>query len=448
MTSDDRSDERAALLAKPQGDLWATVRLATTAGAGLVADGYDLQVINLVLAMLSGLYPEFASPDAKGFAASTTLAGVVMGMLFFGALADAIGRRTASLLTAMLTIFGAGFSACVMSYGKVSILVWFGICRFFLGVGIGGEYPLSAALSKEVSMSDRPLVLTRLQLLCVNMACYNVGTCIQASLVLILLATPLSMEAAWRIALAGGMLPSCIALVNRLRIEEPLIANASGDVSSRSWRRYIADFVSTIGSHWWILAGCCLSWFFFNIMAYSMSTFGSLLVETILGVDGLEHRAVVQRDARVAFAIGALQIFGCFLGSISLTHLSGPTNQLLGFGGLSVIYWLMGSLYTVSSTSFQMCGYLTWSLICALVGLTTYCCPAEGFPDSIRGSCMGLAAASGKTGAMLGTAIFPMALDTYGLPRVLIASGFIGACGFASTFMLWNISTSRDKLKE
>lgn len=447
MTSGDRDDERATLLPKPPGDLWATLRLATTAGAGLVADGYDLQVINLVLAMLTGLYPEFESPDAKGLAASTTLAGVVIGMVCFGALGDAVGRRTASILTAVLTIVGAGLSACVASSGKVSILVWFCLCRFFLGLGIGGEYPLSAALSKEVSMGSGSLVLTRLQLLCVNMACYNVGTCIQASLVLVLLATPLSIEATWRIALAGGMVPSCIALANRLRIEEPHVAHASGDVSSRSFTRWMSDFTSTIGPHWCILAGCCFSWFFFNIMAYTMSTFGALLVNTILGTDGLELRAVIQRDAKIAFLTGLLQIIGCGLGSVSLTYMSAPHNQLLGFAGLTVIYWLMGSLYAVSPESIQIASYLVWMLFCSLVGLTTYCCPAEGFPDSIRASCMGLAAASGKVGAMLGTGVFPTAVAMYGLPTVFLSSGFVGACGFASTFMLWNI-TSRDKLKE
>lgn len=40
--------------------------------------------------------------------------------------------------------------------------------------------------------------------------------------------------------------------------------------------------------------------------------------------------------------------------------------------------------------------------------LTTYILPAEIFPTCVRASCHGISAASGKLGAFLGTAAFPL----------------------------------------
>merc|ERR1719162_542788 len=100
------------------------------------------------------------------------MVGVFLGQLCFGAIADIAGRRLVSISTATLTILGAGLSASVVGGTSLSISMQLAICRFILGLGIGGEYPISAAISSETPR-DR-LCFSRAQLLVSNMVCFSV----------------------------------------------------------------------------------------------------------------------------------------------------------------------------------------------------------------------------------------------------------------------------------
>lgn len=71
-----------------------------------------------------------------------------------------------------------------------------------------------------------------------------------------------------------------------------------------------------------------------------------------------------------------------------------------------------------------------------MLGISTYLIPTEHFPASIRTTCVGVAAASGKVGALLGTAVFPHAVETYGLQTVLIWASAIMLVGVAVTTAL------------
>jgi len=70
------------------------------------------------------------------------------------------------------------------------------------------------------------------------------------------------------------------------------------------------------------------------------------------------------------------------------------------------------------------------------VGTTTYLIPAEGFPAVARATCFGIAAASGKLGAVLGTALFPVCEASFGLEAVLITSGCMSLAGAGVTLLL------------
>ena len=85
----------------------------------------------------------------SGTAAGIVFLGSITGMLSMGYIGDIIGRNAAIVITLSLAAFGALTSA-VCSVGTpeqiYSIIIG---CRFILGVGAGGVYPLSAAKSGE-----------------------------------------------------------------------------------------------------------------------------------------------------------------------------------------------------------------------------------------------------------------------------------------------------------
>jgi PHS family inorganic phosphate transporter-like MFS transporter len=80
-----------------------------------------------------------------------TLTGSLLGQLIFGFLADRFGRRKLYGLELLVVIFGTlGLVQCSAGYhGSMNILGWIMFWRFFLGLGIGAEYPLSAVITAE-----------------------------------------------------------------------------------------------------------------------------------------------------------------------------------------------------------------------------------------------------------------------------------------------------------
>ena len=99
------------------------------------------------------LYPveSFATSWQRSLITSSALIGNIAGMLTLGALSDRVGRRELMLCTSSLTFVGTLGAACAFDPGGDgiwSVIIFF---RFIMGFGIGGEYPLSAALTAESS---------------------------------------------------------------------------------------------------------------------------------------------------------------------------------------------------------------------------------------------------------------------------------------------------------
>jgi len=83
--------------------------------------------------------------------------GVILGMSVLGTFANRIGRRAGSILTASLMAFGALGMALISLVFEDNPATLFGCMSgllFVFGIGVGGEYPLSAASSNERAMVE------------------------------------------------------------------------------------------------------------------------------------------------------------------------------------------------------------------------------------------------------------------------------------------------------
>lgn len=94
--------------------------------------------------MLSKIYPTtYANSSAQNNVSSITFAGTVVGMLFFGYTSDHFSRKwslmASTLIIILFAILGtASYGAGGNVGGLFAALTAY---RFFLGIGIGGEYP-------------------------------------------------------------------------------------------------------------------------------------------------------------------------------------------------------------------------------------------------------------------------------------------------------------------
>jgi hypothetical protein len=76
-------------------------------------------------------------------------AGIMLGMVAFGLIADFIGRQKAGILTSFFMVTGISFMVFMKVDNYNSLFVLFTVFYGVFGFGVGGEYPLTATLAAE-----------------------------------------------------------------------------------------------------------------------------------------------------------------------------------------------------------------------------------------------------------------------------------------------------------
>nr|DAD46497.1 TPA_asm: hypothetical protein HUJ06_016434 [Nelumbo nucifera] len=124
------------------------------AGMGLFTDAYDFFCIIPVMKLIGRIYYHDPAEHQKlPFVVTMVVAvafiGTMIGQVVFGILGDRIGRKRVYGLALTIMVsssIGCGFSICRTRKCMITSLCFF---RFLLGVGIGGDYPLSATIMSE-----------------------------------------------------------------------------------------------------------------------------------------------------------------------------------------------------------------------------------------------------------------------------------------------------------
>ena len=137
------------------------------------------------------------------------------GQVVLGYLADRLGRRRLLLVSGGLTFAGALGSACAFDFGPHNVGLWSVLIawRFVMGVGIGGEYPLSASHTAEHAAQGESGV--RLALVFVL---FGVGPILAAFVVYVCQVAGASHGFTWRFAFGVGAALSVLSVSLRYRL--------------------------------------------------------------------------------------------------------------------------------------------------------------------------------------------------------------------------------------
>ncbi|WP_334170923.1 MFS transporter [Sinomonas sp.] len=194
---------------------WSRWHWMVVVGLGTVwiLDGLEVTIVGSISDRLtqsgSGLG---LSPAGVGLAAAIYVAGACVGSLVFGHLTDRFGRKRLFIIT-----LGVYLLATVATAFSPSPLFFY-ICRFFTGAGIGGEYSaINSAIDELIPAKRRGTVD-----LAIN-GSYWLGTAFGAILSTVLLNTAIFAEwLGWRLAFGlGAVLGLLILLVRRNVPESP-----------------------------------------------------------------------------------------------------------------------------------------------------------------------------------------------------------------------------------
>jgi PHS family inorganic phosphate transporter-like MFS transporter len=135
---------------------WYHVRACIVAGVGFFTDSYDIFTASMLTIMLGIVYyPGVGSMPASSDNAIklATSAGTVVGQLGFGLLADIVGRKRMYGLELIVIIFATLGQALTGSGPAGNIIGLIIFWRVIMGIGIGGDYPLSSIITSEYDAS-------------------------------------------------------------------------------------------------------------------------------------------------------------------------------------------------------------------------------------------------------------------------------------------------------
>jgi PHS family inorganic phosphate transporter-like MFS transporter len=232
---------------------WFHFKAIIIAGMGFFNDSYDLFTIGLLTKLIGRIYytprcpmnticpksfygkkPGALPINQNSAITAVALCGTLVGQIFFGWLGDKIGRKTAYGVTLVtMVVFGVGQA---MSFGTTAtaVVTTLCICRFMLGVGIGGDYPLSAVIMSEYANKK-----TRGAFVAAVFSMQGIGILVGAAITLAVTAglrhshprPPFSQDPygsiglpasdfAWRLVLALGAIPAALTFYYRLQLPE------------------------------------------------------------------------------------------------------------------------------------------------------------------------------------------------------------------------------------
>jgi PHS family inorganic phosphate transporter-like MFS transporter len=319
------------------------------AGAGFLADAYDLFVINLVLRLLRDEYPQNSATDdgirqlqlQEGMVASAALVGSIIGQLTAGVSADIIGRKVIFIATAVLITIGALGSA---SSGNHNIYGQIACWRFILGLGVGGEYPLAATVTSESSSAG-----SRGKLMSAVFAMQGVGSILSTVVVMLCLSWGCSAAFTWRFALAFGSVPVLLALpwrwrmhetdsFERIKRERQDVRNDDGSIPTEAEHVLgggrLGELRRGFRLYKYHLLGTSLCWFLLDVDFYANGLFNHEITSLVLS----NGKSTALDDARNSALLALIGLPGFFITYTFIDTVGRKNIQLLGFAVMSVLF--------------------------------------------------------------------------------------------------------------
>lgn len=402
-------------------------KILVTSGMGFFTDAYDLFIIGVAINLIGNQWG--IAGWQRSLVSSLALLTSAAGALFFGRIADRLGRTKIYGYEVLVLAAGAVASAFAPN-------IWWLIgFRAVLGFGIGGDYPVSATI-----MSEYAAKRNRGRMVSLVFAMQGAGLVVGPLIAIILLSTGMSDGLAWRIMLALGAVPALSVFWLRRQISETprfrLARIEAAEVERRAreagrptgMRGLLADRRML---RWLVGAGG--AWFLFDF-AYYGNTIAS---DSIIKLVAPHASRITQTSYTLAiFAVAAVPAY--LLAAWTIDRIGRRLVQLLGFAMMALAFFLLWA--TPGATSqvgiFLVLFGATYWFAEFGPNTTTFVYPAEIFPVRVRTTSHGVAAAAGKVGAFVGTYVLTAVLPVAGLARASLLPAGVCLLGLLATLLL------------
>ncbi|KAJ9684062.1 hypothetical protein PVL29_016517 [Vitis rotundifolia] len=451
------------------------------AGMGFFTDAYDLFCITAVTKLIGRLYyydPIKNEPGKLPNNVSNAITGV--------ALCDKLGRKHVYGIT-LVTMVGCAV-ASGLSFGSTAHSVIASLCffRFWLGFGIGGDYPLSAVIMSEYANQK-----TRGAFIAAVFAMQGIGILVAGAVSMIVskaflvaykaevfsenhvLSTQPQGDFVWRIVLMFGAVPAMLTYYWRMKMPETArftaLVKGNHEKAAADMAKVLEQYIVVeeskpklpvtpspsygllsrefVKRHGLQLLGTSSTWFLLDIAFYSLQ----LTQKDIYPATGLVPKASTMNAIEEMYKISKAMFLVALFATVP-----GYWFTLGGFLLMSIFMAVIGFLYDDLRGDKNKCPRESTDEFCegkpylfaVFYGLTlffanfgpnstTFIVPAELFPARFRSTCHGISAAAGKAGAIIGAFLvqsYTQNVDD--IKRAIVALSVVNLIGFFFTFLV------------
>ena len=185
-------------------------------------------------------------------------------------------------------------------------------------------------------------------------------------------------------------------------------------------------YLLVIKYYWWRLIGTCGAWFLYDFVTFPNGVFSGTIISSVVN-----SKDTVRSTAEWQLLLGAISLPGVLIGAWLCNRIGRKQTMMLGFSGYLVFGLIIGCsydkitkivpLFVVFYGLMQSSGNLGPG---DMLGLLS----SECYATAVRGTCYGISAALGKTGAAVGTEAFTPIQNHLGKRWTFIIAAICGMC--------------------
>ena len=418
-------------------------RAVIISGMGFFTDAYDLFVIATVAALVKTQWN--MSTTQTSWVTGAAILGAFVGAFTFGRIADVMGRKNVYVVVAIIMIVGAILSAVAPS------VLWLIVARFILGLGIGGDYPVSAVLMSEyANRADRGRMVGLV------FSMQAVGLIVGPLVGLILLSSGMSDNLVWRLLLAFGAIPAAGVVFLRSKMPESprfvqqvqgrgekaadhLAQFSKGELDAVTAVTTAAGFRMSLRTFLTdrrmlkLLLGTAGTWFLFDYAYYGNTLSLPVILEKVSPNATLQTKLLWTLGLFIIFALP-----GYLLAVAKMDRIGHRRLQFIGFAIMAICFIVLAAVPALTTMIVPFLAIFGVSYFFVQFGpnTTTFVLPSEVFPVSQRTTGHGIAAGIGKLGAFAGVFLVPTLETRFGLRGMLLVAGCAAILGFLLTKVL------------
>ncbi|KAK7214618.1 hypothetical protein V2G26_002621 [Clonostachys chloroleuca] len=420
---------------------WDKAKFYTVVGVGFFADGWANNDIGLLTPLIGYVYFKEngdAIPTSQaGAIKGGVKIGMLLGQIIFGFLGDTLGRHKIYGRELFFAIFG--LLMCTFTPWKGlngdGLVAWLTVGRLITGLGLGGDYPMSAALALEKAEPNARARVVMWTFFSQALGYFSSGI----AYLIALRAFQNSIEAnvdyldyVWRIVMGLPLIPCILMIYPRFAMQESVpyqkyVRHVDGNSEDVPAPRTFSDQMRDFRVYFWnwrhaaSIFSASAVWFIFDICQN-----GIVLNQTLIlkGIGYSKGHTIYQTlwNAGVGniIVIIAGYLPGFILGNLALEWLPRRVQQ----AGSSLIIGVLYAVWAGVTDTAAIGGLLALFTVVQFLqnagpNTTAFLLPIELFPTRVRGTSHGIVAAAGKLGAIITAFGFGNTQEAIGMKGVM-----------------------------